>query len=176
MIRSWGHRFSVALWSVTWAQAIPGYHLKQKTSISLREITDFLHSPYHSLDLNELYLFSTSMYSFTLAKNDLVLSELAYAVSQIISLPLEARNSLNNQSKYVAGQLICDFLSQWMLVLPPDCIILMYNSIWHTLEVKRELSTHYFHSYEVIQVNPPFLLPEIKALNLAAVFYFCLYY
>lgn len=63
-----------------------------------------------------------------------------------------------------------------MLVLPPDCIILMYNSIWHTLEVKRELSTHYFHSYEVIQVNPPFLLPEIKALNLAAVFYFCLYY
>lgn len=52
----------------------------------------------------------------------------------------------------------------------------MHNSIWHALEIKQEFSTHYFHSYEVIQVNTAILLPEIKALSLAAVYYFHLYY
>lgn len=51
------------------------------------------------------------MYSFTLVKNDLVVSELAYAVSQMISLTLEAKNTLNNQSKHLTGQLICDFFN-----------------------------------------------------------------
>lgn len=49
------------------------------------------------------------MYSFTLVKNDLVVSELAFAVSQMISLPLEERNTPNNQSKHLTGQPICDF-------------------------------------------------------------------
>lgn len=52
----------------------------------------------------------------------------------------------------------------------------MHNSIWHALEIKQEFSTHYFHSYKVIQVNTAILLPEIKALSLAAVYYFHLYY
>lgn len=49
-----------------------------------------------------------------------------------------------------------------MLLLPPDRIIHKDYTIWHTLVIKQVFSIHNFHSYEVIQVNPPFLLPEIS--------------